>query len=320
MEIHGERAVGARHGDQVGDQLGGDGCARLVLAVLPRVAEIGHHRGDAPRRGPLGRVQHHQQLHQVLGRGAGGLDDEHVAAADVLVELDCDLPVLEARHLGVAERHLELLADRLRQPPAGVAREDPTRVHPLNPLLARIIHEPSTRSLPPGPENGWGGRIRTSGCEIQSLVPYRLATPHQQNGISVTVRNAFGRSGVMAMWPLRESLEKSRGSLAGGQRAVNRGGLTAAVSEPLPRSIAQVTAGWWRGRSQGVSGAAPYGRAGRLDPSSDGGAPRSSPCSGGWGRGEAGLSTRLAQPGSGATSAARLSRKRRSSSMAASGR
>jgi len=147
-----------------------------------------------------------------------------------------------------------------------------------------------------------------------------LATPHQQNGISVTVRNAFGRSGVMAMWPLRESLEKSRGSLAGGQRAVNRGGLTAAVSEPLPRSIAQVTAGWWRGRSQGVSGAAPYGRAGRLDPSSDGGAPRSSPCSGGWGRGEAGLSTRLAQPGSGATSAARLSRKRRSSSMAASGR
>src|SRR5437899_7540050 len=96
--------------------------------------------------------------------------------------------------------------------------------------------------------------------------------------------------------------------------------LGAAVSEPLPRSIAQVTAGWWRGRSQGVSGAAPYGRAGRLDPSSDGGAPRSSPCSGGWGRGEAGLSTRLAQPGSGATSAARLSRKRRSSSMAASGR
>src|SRR5512143_363925 len=24
---------------------------------------------------------------------------------------------------------------------------------------------------------GWGGRIRTSGCEIQSLVPYHLATP-----------------------------------------------------------------------------------------------------------------------------------------------
>jgi hypothetical protein len=45
-----------------------------------------------------------------------------------------------------------------------------------------------TRSDIRAPRNGWGGRIRTSGCEIQSLVPYRLATPHQQNGISVTVR------------------------------------------------------------------------------------------------------------------------------------
>src|SRR5437763_14200669 len=29
---------------------------------------------------------------------------------------------------------------------------------------------------------GWGGRIRTSVCESQSLVPYRLATPHQRTG------------------------------------------------------------------------------------------------------------------------------------------
>src|SRR5881409_1157158 len=42
--------------------------------------------------------------------------------------------------------------------------------------------------------NGWGGRIRTSGCEIQSLVPYRLATPHQQNGIPVTDRILPDRS------------------------------------------------------------------------------------------------------------------------------
>src|SRR5689334_24389624 len=40
------------------------------------------------------------------------------------------------------------------------------------------------RSDRSGPRDGWGGRIRTSGCEIQSLVPYRLATPHQQNGNS----------------------------------------------------------------------------------------------------------------------------------------
>lgn len=27
---------------------------------------------------------------------------------------------------------------------------------------------------------GWGGRIRTSACQDQNLVPYRLATPHEK--------------------------------------------------------------------------------------------------------------------------------------------
>lgn len=26
---------------------------------------------------------------------------------------------------------------------------------------------------------GWGGGIRTPGCQYQKLVPYHLATPHQ---------------------------------------------------------------------------------------------------------------------------------------------
>ncbi len=30
-------------------------------------------------------------------------------------------------------------------------------------------------------KNGWGARIRTSECQDQNLVPYRLATPQQQN-------------------------------------------------------------------------------------------------------------------------------------------
>lgn len=29
--------------------------------------------------------------------------------------------------------------------------------------------------------NGWGARIRTSECQDQNLVPYRLATPQQTN-------------------------------------------------------------------------------------------------------------------------------------------
>jgi hypothetical protein len=54
---------------------------------------------DARRKG----VQHQQQLHEVIvHRRAGGLDHEHVAAADVLGDLDHDLAVAEAAHLGAA--------------------------------------------------------------------------------------------------------------------------------------------------------------------------------------------------------------------------
>src|SRR5207247_4278775 len=50
--------------------------------------------------------------------------DEDVRAADVLVDLREHLAVGEARDLRVAERHVEVLRDLLRQRPVGVARED----------------------------------------------------------------------------------------------------------------------------------------------------------------------------------------------------
>src|SRR6185503_14975 len=49
-------------------------------------------------------------------------------AADVLVELDRDLAVFEPRDLTVPDRRLQLLADRLRQLPAGVSCENTTRL------------------------------------------------------------------------------------------------------------------------------------------------------------------------------------------------
>ena len=47
MQIDEQRAVGARGGEQVRDQLAGDGDARAVLAVLARVAVVRNHNGDA---------------------------------------------------------------------------------------------------------------------------------------------------------------------------------------------------------------------------------------------------------------------------------
>src|SRR6185437_15600478 len=75
-------------------------------------------------RGAFERVDHDQQLHQVVvGRRAGRLHDEAVHAPDVLVDLDVDLTVGEARDLGAAERRLDVAADRLRQLAVGVSAE-----------------------------------------------------------------------------------------------------------------------------------------------------------------------------------------------------
>src|SRR5262249_51845694 len=78
-----------------------------------------------------------------------GLHDEHVTAADVLVDADRDFAVLELRDLGFAERHLELLADRGGQAVAGVAREDTTRIQARISRWVRS-HPAVTRSHAPG--------------------------------------------------------------------------------------------------------------------------------------------------------------------------
>ena len=97
MQVERHDAVDAGVGDQVGDQLGRNRRARAGFAILPGIAEIGDHRGDAARRGPAQRVGDDQKLHQmVVGRKRRRLDDEDVRAADVLLDLDEDLHVGEA--------------------------------------------------------------------------------------------------------------------------------------------------------------------------------------------------------------------------------
>ena len=124
VQVDRQHAVDAGRGQQIGDQARRDRRARLALAVLAGVTEVGDDRDDRAGRRALERVDHDQQLHQVVvGGRAGRLDDEAVHAADVLVDLDVDLTVGEARHLGVAERRLDVAADRLRQLAVGVATE-----------------------------------------------------------------------------------------------------------------------------------------------------------------------------------------------------
>ena len=57
VQVEGQDAVGPGGGEQVGDQLGRDRHAALVLAVLPGVAVVRQHGRDPGRAGPLEGVE-----------------------------------------------------------------------------------------------------------------------------------------------------------------------------------------------------------------------------------------------------------------------
>ena len=114
----------ARGGEHVGHQLGGDGVTGLGLAVLPGIAEVRDDGGDAAGGGALHRVDHDQQLHEaVVDRLAGALHDEHVHAADGLVDGDGALAVGKRRDRALAQGDAEVLADHVRQVGVGRAGE-----------------------------------------------------------------------------------------------------------------------------------------------------------------------------------------------------
>ncbi len=125
VEVHGEHAVHAGRHEEIRDELRGDGHARLILSILPGISEKRQHCRDARRARTPGRVHHDEQLHQVLvRRRAGRLDDEHVASADVLVDLHHRLAVGERRDRRVAELDLAIVRDALREHIVRGATED----------------------------------------------------------------------------------------------------------------------------------------------------------------------------------------------------
>ncbi|OIQ70042.1 hypothetical protein GALL_483520 [mine drainage metagenome] len=95
MQIHRDHPRHTGGLQHVGDDLGGDGHARRTrAAILPGVAEIRNDCGNPLGRGALERIDHDEQFHQVVvGRRAGGLDDEHLAGAHVLLDFDRDFAV-----------------------------------------------------------------------------------------------------------------------------------------------------------------------------------------------------------------------------------
>ena len=121
--IDAQYAVCAGAHDHVGDELGPDGDAGLILTVLPRIAVVRQYAGDARGGGAARRVHEEQQFEQVLRRRVRGLHDEHIGAADVLVEPDEDFAVGEARHRRLGDLDAERLGDLIGERPIGRAGE-----------------------------------------------------------------------------------------------------------------------------------------------------------------------------------------------------
>ena len=167
VQVDEKRAVGAGGGQQIGDELGADGDAGAVLAILAGVSVIRNDHRDAGRGGALECVDHDQQFHQVLVDGiAGGLHDEDVDAADILEQLEVDFAIGKALQLGLAHRDADVAADLFGQRPVGRAAEELEA-----PVLAQIASP-----LALGSRFGiLRLRVRASGCD-GSLPPSLLAS------------------------------------------------------------------------------------------------------------------------------------------------
>ena len=126
VQIHREDAVHAHALEHVRHDLGGNGHAGGTrTAVLTGITVVGHHGGDAARGGAAQSVRHDHEFHQIIvGGGAGALQHEDVAAADVFVDFHHHFPVGEAVDRRTAERNVEVLRYRVRKLGVGVAREN----------------------------------------------------------------------------------------------------------------------------------------------------------------------------------------------------
>ena len=115
VKVDAER-VRRRRQNHVRHELSADRDARLIFSVLTGVAvALRHHAGDARRRRASRGVDQDSISSEVLGRRIRRLDDEHVVAADVLVDADGDLAVRESagftRHRST-RRGCDLLGER----------------------------------------------------------------------------------------------------------------------------------------------------------------------------------------------------------------
>ncbi len=96
-----------------------------VLSILAGVAVIGQDRSEPGGAGSLEAVQHDEQLHQVLvDRRTGRLHNEHVSAADILLDPHRDFAVGKVIENDSPQGVPQAIGNSLRQGAVGAATEN----------------------------------------------------------------------------------------------------------------------------------------------------------------------------------------------------
>ena len=125
MKIHRNDALRAGHGEKIGNELGTDGRAGADLAILTGIAEIGNDGCDAAGAGALESVEDEAQFHKgLVGRGTGGLNDEHVMPANAGTDFHTQLSVAERGAERWSEGTAEVIANVHGQLGIGRTREN----------------------------------------------------------------------------------------------------------------------------------------------------------------------------------------------------
>ena len=151
VQLHREHPVGARGVDEVGHQTASERDAGGVLLVGARVGVVRHDGGDLGGGGPARRVDHHQQLDQViLGRRNQRLDDVDVALPAVDEQLGLQAVVAESPDLRRREGDSQVATDVAGEALMGASGEHDHVTHE-NPrfsgALARAEGRPCVQGL-----------------------------------------------------------------------------------------------------------------------------------------------------------------------------
>ena len=109
MKVHGQHPVHAGLAYKICHQFGGYGHTPFILPVLSGISVVGYHCRNPGSRGPLGTVNEHQKLHQVLvNRRTQRLYYENIRTPYILIHLQVYLAVGKAAYIGIPQRDIQI--------------------------------------------------------------------------------------------------------------------------------------------------------------------------------------------------------------------